>query len=176
MSSDLLGQNLLDLRTLRFFVTVAEEEHVGRAAARLHISQSPLSRQIRKLEDDLGLSLFLHEKQRLRLTQQGRWLLGEARALLAHAARLEHEALHLAQGRSHVVVGFVRTAIWSGILTAALRELRASRPDVHVELRPLHSSVQVAALARGEIGVGLVHSFSSTPGLVATCVLDERDV
>jgi DNA-binding transcriptional LysR family regulator len=168
--------NVLELRALRYFAAVAEEEHVGRASARLHVSQSPLSRQIRKFEDDLGLSLFVREKKRLRLTPTGRWLLGEARALLAHAERLEKEAAGAARGFGHLVVGFVRTALWSGVLPAALRELRTASPDVRVELRAMTSAAQIAAVTRGEIGLALVHMNPSVPGLVAKRVLDERDV
>ena len=69
---------MLDLRQLRYFIAVAEQENVGRAAELLHISQSPLSRQIRQLEDQLGVLLFERVKKRVRLTQEGRDLLGEA--------------------------------------------------------------------------------------------------
>jgi DNA-binding transcriptional LysR family regulator len=83
---------VIELRLLQSFVAVAETEHVGRAAERLHISQSPLSRQIRQLEDDLGLRLFDRERQRIRLTESGRWLLSEARELLGRAQRMEDDA------------------------------------------------------------------------------------
>ncbi|MFF1301245.1 LysR family transcriptional regulator, partial [Streptomyces sp. NPDC058296] len=62
---------MLDLRQLRYFIAVAETEHVGRAAERLHISQSPLSRQIAQLENKLGLTLFERTQQRIRLTRDG---------------------------------------------------------------------------------------------------------
>ena len=78
----------MELQQLRYFVAVAETEHVGRAAERLHISQSPLSRQIRQLEEQLGLQLFERIKQRVRLTPAGRDFLAEARDLLAQAERV----------------------------------------------------------------------------------------
>lgn len=166
----------LELHTLRMFAAVAEEEHVGRASARLHISQSPLSRQVRKLERDLGLELFVRRKKRLHLTPTGRWFLGEARSLLAHAERLQNEAVAAASGRRHLVIGFVRSAVWSGVLPRALRELRVAAPDIEVQLRAMTTAAQFAALARGEIGLALVHAFAQQPGLVATRVLDEPDV
>jgi DNA-binding transcriptional LysR family regulator len=75
----------LTLRLLKYFVAVAELEHVGKAAKRLHISQSPLSRQIRQLEKELTLELFVRDKQRIRLTEAGRGLLNQALSLLAHS-------------------------------------------------------------------------------------------
>ena len=89
---------MLDLRQLRYFVAVAEDEHVGRAAERLHISQSPLSRQIAQLEERLELQLFERSQQRIRLTADGRTFLAEARALLTHANRLESLARRLGRG------------------------------------------------------------------------------
>ncbi|HHG1493210.1 LysR family transcriptional regulator, partial [Klebsiella pneumoniae] len=80
---------MIDLRQLKYFVVVAEEEHVGRAAERLHISQSPLSRQIAQLEERLGLMLFERNQQRIRLTADGQTFLAETRSLLTHANRLE---------------------------------------------------------------------------------------
>lgn len=80
---------MIDLRQLKYFVVVAEEEHVGRAAERLHISQSPLSRQIAQLEERLGLTLFERNQQRIRLTADGQTFLAETRSLLTHANRLE---------------------------------------------------------------------------------------
>jgi DNA-binding transcriptional LysR family regulator len=81
--------SMLDLRQLSYFVAVAEEEHVGRAATRLHISQSPLSRQIAGLEDRLGLRLFERIHRRIRLTHEGRAFLTQARQVLAQAQALE---------------------------------------------------------------------------------------
>jgi len=88
----------MELQQLRYFVAVAETEHVARAAERLHISQSPLSRQIRQLEEDLGLQLFERIKQRVRLTPAGRAFFDEARDLLAQASRLEERARQVGKG------------------------------------------------------------------------------
>lgn len=157
---------MIELRLLRYFVAVAETEHVGRAAARLHVSQSPLSRQIRQLEELLGVTLFTRERQRIRLTPAGSWLLSPARDLLARAEGLTDAVQHLAvEEPGRIRIGFVSTALWTGVLPAALRALRASRPAVQVELRHLTTNAQLAALRDGAIDLALVHQPPATRDL-----------
>jgi DNA-binding transcriptional LysR family regulator len=149
---------MLELRLLRYFVVVAETEHVGRAATRLHISQSPLSRQIRQLEDLLGVTLFERDHRRIRLTDLGRALLVPARDILARADGLAREAHELAGGNlGQIAIGFVGPALTSGILPAALRRLRTERPRVRIALRQLSSTEQLAQLRAGSLDLALVH-------------------
>src|SRR6202042_2881837 len=75
----------MELRHLRYFVAVAEEQNITRAASRLHVSQPPLSRQIRNLEDELGIALFEHKAKAIRLTDAGQVFLIEARSVLQRA-------------------------------------------------------------------------------------------
>src|ERR1700742_3078804 len=124
---------MLELRLLRYFVAVAEAEHVGRAARKLHISQSPLSRQIQKLEALLELQLFERDRRRIRLTAAGHWLLEPARDLLARADRLAADAQRQGSGEvGRLRVGFASAAIWTGLLPGALRSLRARHPAIQV--------------------------------------------
>ena len=149
---------VIELRLLRYFLAVAETEHVGRAAARLHISQSPLSRQIRQLEDALGVALFRRERQRIRITAAGRWLLGPARELVGRAELLVRDARQLGDGQiGEIALGFVGAALSSGVLPAALRRLRDQRPGVRIVLRQLSSRDQLAQLRSRELDLGLVH-------------------
>ena len=83
----------MELRHLRYFVAVAEELNVHKAATRLHLSQPPLSRQIHDLEDEVGTKLFVRSKSGMRLTEAGRTFLKEARSILAQSQR----AVQLAQ-------------------------------------------------------------------------------
>jgi DNA-binding transcriptional LysR family regulator len=163
---------MIELRLLRYFIAVAETEHVGRAAHKLHVSQSPLSRQIRQLEDALGVQLFLRARKRIKLNDAGRWLLTRARDVLARVDDLEREAKRLAQADTgRIAIGFVSTALWSGVLPAALRTLRRAHPQVQVELRHLSSSRQVAALRAGELDVGLIQRRIAAPDLLQQKVM-----
>ncbi|MFF2225371.1 LysR substrate-binding domain-containing protein [Streptomyces globisporus] len=148
---------MLDLRQLRYFVAVAETEHVGRAAEQLHISQSPLSRQIAQLEKELGLVLFERDRQRIRLTSDGRVFLTEARALLTHAGRLENLGRRLGRGEEGgLCVGYVPDAMHTGLLPAALRTLRLERPGIHVALYGQPSAEQFEGLRQRSLDIALV--------------------
>ena len=131
---------MIDLRQLRQFVAVAEAEHVGRAAEVLAMSQSPLSRQIMQLEASLGLPLFERVRKRVRLTREGRGFLDEARALLAQAERLEAQARRIGRGDAGTLtLGYVEGAVHAGVLPAVLRQFRAPRRDIRIELQALRS-------------------------------------
>ncbi|MFZ3593067.1 LysR substrate-binding domain-containing protein [Streptomyces sp. BH104] len=148
---------MLDLRQLRYFVAVAEEEHVGRAAERLHISQSPLSRQIAQLEKNLGLTLFERSQQRIRLTSDGRVFLTEATALLRHAARLENLGRRLGRGEEGgLCVGYVGDAMHTGLLPKALRSLNEERPGIHVALYDMTAHEQFEGLRQRSLDIALV--------------------
>jgi DNA-binding transcriptional LysR family regulator len=148
---------MLDIRQLHYFVAVAEEEHVGRAAERLHISQSPLSRQIAQLEENLGLTLFERSQQRIRLTTDGRTFLAETQAFLTHAKRLESLARRLGRGdEGGLCIGYLENAMHSGVLPDALRDLRAARPDVHIALYNYHSGEQLTGLRQRSLDIALV--------------------
>ncbi|MEX3931102.1 LysR family transcriptional regulator [Paraburkholderia phymatum] len=145
-----------DLRQLRYFVTVAEEKHFGRAAARLSMTQPPLSQAIRALEDTLGVELFARTKRSVELTQVGADLLREVRRLLAAAEGLRPLAQSLARGEAGVLsLAFVSTADY-GLLPPLLREFGARHPRVRLELLEATSDVQIDELAAARIDAGLV--------------------
>jgi DNA-binding transcriptional LysR family regulator len=167
---------MLDIRQLHYFVAVAEEEHVGRAAERLHISQSPLSRQIAQLEENLGLTLFERSQQRIRLTTDGRTFLAETQAFLTHAKRLESLARRLGRGdEGGLCIGYLENAMHSGVLPNALRRLRADKPDVHIALYNYHSAEQLTGLRQRSLDIALVCEppASDDPDLEAAQVLDD---
>lgn len=150
---------MFDLRQLRYFVVVAEQEHVGRAAKILNITQSPLSRQIIELETKLGIQLFRRSNKRLFLTQTGRNFLGDARALLAHRDKIERGLKHTANGEAGtLMVGYVDGILHSGILSKALKTLKTKIPKIDVKLKALRSGDQFQELLSGELDIGITYS------------------
>jgi DNA-binding transcriptional LysR family regulator len=142
----------VDLRKLRYFVAVAEELHFGRAAARLHIAQPVLSRQIRALEGELHAQLFQRDKRSTSLTDAGRQLLEDARPLLAAAEALRRRVATAERGRSTFTVAFM-----PGItVTDAVRELTARHPGVTVELLRTTWDDQTEVLHDGRADVSVV--------------------
>ena len=115
----------LELRQLRYFVAVAEELHFGRAAERLHISQSPLSRAIRELERDLGLVLFIRTTRHVELTPAGSALLERARRALAEADAAVADARRAAESAGIPAIGY--TPFSRAVVTRIAEELRAQR-------------------------------------------------
>jgi len=150
---------MFDLRQLRYFITVAETGNVGRAAEILHISQSPLSRQIMQLEEQLGVALFERAKQRVHLNAEGRAFLTEARALLANAQRVEEFGRNLASGAvGRLAIGYVEGAVHAGLVAGMLRQFRRERPQLHLSLMSLRSAAQLEGLRQRTLDLGLVYS------------------
>ena len=148
--------NLPELRRLRYFVAVAERLHFGRAAEALHISQPPLSRAIRALEDDLGVSLFARTRRRVVLTPAGVRLLEETRRLTSQLERAVREVRAMATGEhGRLRIGFVSLADY-GVLPGLLKAFKGARPGVRLALREMLSPEQATALAAGELDFGLL--------------------
>jgi DNA-binding transcriptional LysR family regulator len=165
----------MDLRLLEYFVAVAELEHVGRAAERLHISQSPLSRQIRRLEEELNLELFVRERQRIRLTESGCWLLDHARKLLGQFDKLRRDAKQRSQGQTGTLsIAFTSAAAWNGILPQALRRFQAKFPGAILELQNLRSAQQVEAVRFGRADIGFISKVPVMTGDLDICCVSEE--
>ncbi len=146
----------LDLRSLRYFVTVAEELHFGRAALRLHMTQPPLSQAIAQLENNLEHALFVRNKRQVALTPAGEALLPEARRLLASAEALPQLVARAALGETgRLSLAFVSTVDYS-VLPPLLRQFRQRYPLVEIELREATSDVQLEELAQQRIDAGLL--------------------
>ena len=159
-----MKEALVDLRAWRQFVAVAEELHFGRAAARLHMTQPPVTQAIAQLERTLGVRLFDRTQRRVALTPAGEALLPDVREMLARAQALPRRARAAAAGE----VGRVRLAFVSTIgferLPVWVRAFRAQCPDVALELVEATGDVQLEALARGDIDAGLMlHSPGFAP-------------
>ncbi|MDB5747249.1 MAG: LysR family transcriptional regulator [Massilia sp.] len=146
----------VDLRQLRFFMTVAEELHFGRAAERLHMTQPPLSQAIAAFEEALGTPLFLRSRRQVALTPAGGALLPEARRLLDAAASLPELVRRAAAGEAgRLALSFVTPADYS-VLPPLLRDYSAAFPAVQLVLQEATTDVQIDDLLQGRIDAGLV--------------------
>ncbi len=145
----------MELRHIRYFLAVAEYLNFSKAAQELHIAQPPLSRQIRQLEEDLGVALFVRNKRRVVLTKAGRVFLDEARKLVVQAGHATEAARHAQKGES----GFVRVGIASGLGGAVSRvvgDYCRHYPAVNIECKDIFSSSQSALLHKREADVGFL--------------------
>lgn len=144
----------MELRHLRYFVTVAEELNVSRASARLNISQPAVSRQLRDLEEELGVDLFHRGNSKLRLTEAGVAFLAHARDLLRRSNEAAREmSAFRPRTKSTVRVGYIAPVL--AAVTPALRALGQKTPDVEVVLREMPPGEQVKALRNGSIDLAL---------------------
>jgi DNA-binding transcriptional LysR family regulator len=155
----------IEIRHLRYFLAVAEELHFGRAAARLQIAQPPLSQQIRKLEDELGVELFHRTSRRVELSEAGRALLPEVRLLFDQVGRATDAAQNADRGTSgHLRIGFVGSAA-DGPLPRIVGEFRHQHPGVSMTLNELGVDEQLEALRAGRLDVGFVRGPLDEHGL-----------
>ena len=148
----------MEFRHLRYFTVLAEELHFGRAAKRLHISQPPLSFNIKQLEASLGVELFTRNSHGVRLTPAGEAFRQSAQRVLAEADAAALQVREVAAGvTSRVRIGFVGSMLFRG-MPERLGAFQAAHPQVQVELTELNSAEQLEALARGTIDLGFVHT------------------
>lgn len=152
----------LDLRKVRYFIAVAEELHFGRAAQRLYVTPAVLSRQIRKLEQEIGAVLFIRSSRRVELTAAGQQLMEEARTLLAAANAAGRRVRRVAEGVRALTVGF----FIGDPIGRLLESFRSVRPDVTVDVIRIYWSDQTAALFDGRVDVAFVHLPIDDDGLV----------
>jgi DNA-binding transcriptional LysR family regulator len=146
----------MELRHLRYFVAVAEAENVTRAAAKLHVAQPAVSRQIRDLEEELGLALLERTAKSVRLTDAGRVFLEEARAVLQRADDAVKSVQAVAGGtRGQLHVGYA-PSLTVQILPRALRRFQAALPGMRVALHDLSTQEMLAGLREGKLHVALM--------------------
>jgi DNA-binding transcriptional LysR family regulator len=163
----------MELRRLRYFVTVAEELHFGRAAEKLHMSQPPLSIQIRALEDELGVTLLKRTQRHVSLTHAGHAFLQEARKILAQVEQAVLTTRRAGRGEiGELAVGFISVADYN-LLPGVLREFRRRFPLVNLTLKESTTDVQVQDLIAGRIDVGFVLPPIGAPGIESIAVLRE---
>src|SRR5882757_4046460 len=160
----------MELRHLRYFVGVGEEQHFGRAAERLHITQPALSRQIQDLEKDLGFTLFDRLPRGVRLSAAGKLFLSDARCILQDVDNAKLRAERIAHGKAGTLrIGIATAVAWHGLVVDAFRKFRHGQPDAELELHHLLSVHQVDAILSGRLDAGFVASLTPWNKDLAHC-------
>ena len=149
----------IELRHLRYFVAVAEELHFGRAAARLAISQPPLSQQIQTLEDQVGARLLARTNRSVSLTAAGEQFLHDARQILTQVEAAATRAARLHAGETgELRLGMTASAPFIKIVSDALLLYRQRYPDVHIQTVESHTRAQLVPLGEGTLDLGLMRN------------------
>ena len=166
----------MELRQLRYYVAVAEELHFRRAAERLHMSQPPLSNQLRRLESELGLPLMMRSRRRVELTPAGEAFLRDSRRLLRDLDEAVHTARRIDAGQTgELRISFVGSALLS-LVPNMVRRYRALRPDIELQLRERSTEDQLRELRAHTIDVALVPLPVDAPDLRTEVLRRERAV
>src|SRR5207245_9558723 len=153
----------MELRHLRYFVQVAEEQHYGRAAERLRVAQPALSRQIQDLEEEIGFKLFDRLPRGVKLSAAGKLFMEDARRILQQVNEATARAKRVAAGQSGTLrVGFIESVSWHGIVPDSFRQFRERQPDAELEVKPLSSLEQIEAVRSGRLEAGFVHAIANT--------------
>lgn len=146
----------MELRHLRYFIAVAEEQNVTRAAARLHLSQPPLSRQVRDLEEELGVDLFLRAGKSVKLTEAGRFFLTKARGIVCDAETAAQQLREQFGSAARTVrLGFIGP-ILDDLVVPSVREFRQRHPKTKVSLFDLPPRAQLERLKNHELDAAIL--------------------
>ena len=164
----------IELRHLRYFVAVAEELHFGRAAARLNISQPPLSQQIQILEQQVGARLLARTNRSVALTSAGKQFLADSRQILGlvNEAAARAERLHLGEA-GELRIGFTSSAPFIKAVSDTLFLFRQSYPAVHMQTREMNTREQIAPLNEGTLDLGLLRNTQLPETLEREIILHE---
>src|SRR5215216_3376637 len=152
----------MELRHLRYFVAVGEEQHYGRAAQRLRVAQPALSRQIQDLEEEIGFKLFDRLSRGVKISAAGKFFLDDARRILQQVNEATLRAKRVAAGQSGTLrVGFVESISWHGVVPESLRRFREQQPDAELQLKPLSSREQIEAVRSGGLDAGFLFTIAN---------------
>ena len=148
----------MELRHLRYFVTVAEELNFSKAAIKLFTAQPSLSQQIKDLEEEIGVRLFNRTKRKVELTEEGVVFLQEARLTLAQAEKAITMARQVAQAKQQrLIIGFVPVAEMK-VFPCVIPSFRIQYPDLHIELKSLNNQEQMDMLRQGHLDLSFTRA------------------
>jgi DNA-binding transcriptional LysR family regulator len=148
----------MELRHLRYFLAVGEEQHYARASRRLGVAQPALSRQIQDLEKEIGFKLFDRMPRGVKLSAAGKLFLEDTRRILQEVSEATARAARVACGQSGTLrVGFAENASWHGVVPDSFRRFREQQPDAELLLQPAASLEQLDAIRSGRLDAGFVN-------------------
>jgi DNA-binding transcriptional LysR family regulator len=165
----------MELRHLRYFIAVAEEGHITRAAERIGMQQPPLSQQIRALETELGVQLLRRKPRGVELTEAGRALLEDARAILAHVDHAFAATQRTARGeQGRIAVGFTSSAPFHPFVPRVIRAFRESYPLVALTLDESGTTELIDDLLHERVDAAFIRTPVADPmGIMIDPVLEE---
>jgi DNA-binding transcriptional LysR family regulator len=153
----------MELRHLRYFVAVGEEQHYGRASRRLRVAQPALSRQIQDLEEEVGFKLFDRLPRGVKLNPAGKLFLEDVKRILQEVSDATVRAGRVARGRSGTLrVGFTENSSWRGVVPDSFRRFREQQPDAELQLQPASSLEQLDAIRSGRLDAGFANFMPTT--------------
>lgn len=166
----------ITLRQLQYFLAVAEDEHFTRASERLVIAQSALSRQVKELEEVLGVELFVRDRRGVHLTEGGRELLERTRTMFAALEVTVERVRSTGRGeRGRLRLGYYGPSFYNNVtMRSALERFRAEAPDVEVISCELFSGQMVSALRDGRIDIAICPDVPRGPDIESRLVVSER--
>lgn len=145
----------MELRHLRYFIVVAEEMNIHRAAKRLNISQPPLSVAIKQLEENIGVDLFLREGRGIKITRAGLLFLDKAKHILENVSKATFEAQQIASGKKgKLKIGFISSAV-TGILQNSIFQHKLLYPDVVIEMEQCSGNKIYKKVCNNELDLGI---------------------
>ena len=163
----------MELRHLRYFITVAEELNFSKAALRLYTAQPSLSQQIKDLEDDVGVRLLNRTKRKVELTEEGAVFLEQARLTLAQADKAVAMARQVSQAKQQLLrIGFVPVAEMK-IFPYVLPNLRVQNPDLKIDLLSLNNVDQILGIKKGELDISFTRDNFQSDEIESKFVLRE---
>lgn len=163
----------MELRHLRYFVTVVEEQSITKAAEKLCIAQPPLSRQIQKLEEELGILLFERGSRPVRTTEAGQFFYQHAVQILTHTAQATSMAKRISSVNKIVRIGYVSSLLYA-LLPQIIYLFRQNNPDIEVELIECGTKDQIEALKQGKIDIGFGRLRISDPAIKRILLREEK--
>ncbi len=163
----------MEFKNIRLFAVLAEEMHFGRAAHRAGVTQSVMSAQIKRLEDELGVALFNRTTREVSLTSAGAVFRTEAVGILRRAEQAKRAAVAIASGGGRLVRIGVTSAVIVSDVMRRISDFHKTRPEIQIAIRELGTIEQEAALGDGEIDIGILHPPLDRSNLISQTIETE---